>query len=89
MENQILNKILEKLELLESEVKQANHRLENMETVQQQIIQAVIETNDIVKRLEQSQRKTEAELNNHSYSLDILNREQFYLKTEIEKLKNR
>jgi len=53
------------------------------------IRQAVLETNEAVKRLEVAQRKTESELNNHSYSIDILNREQLYLKTEIEKLKNR
>jgi len=54
-----------------------------------QVMQAVIETNDAVKRIEAAQSKTETELNTHSYSIEILNREQFYLKTEIEKLKNR
>jgi hypothetical protein len=85
MSEQILNKILEKLESLESEVKEIKaHTIEIP-----YIRQAVLETNEAVKRLEVAQRKTESELNNHSYSIDILNREQLYLKTEIEKLKNR
>jgi len=99
MSEQILNKILEKLESMESKMESIETRMSSLESEVKEIKshtaeipfikQAVLETNDAVKRIEAAQSKKEAELNNHSYSIDILNREQFKLKTEIEKLKNR
>lgn len=92
MSDQILSKILEKLEsldsrmgVLESEIKEIKAHTVEIPYMKQ----AVLETNDTVKRIELTHKKAEAEINNHSYSIDVLNREQFYLKTEIEKLKNR
>lgn len=74
---------------VEAKVDGIETKVSGIERDMKQVMQAVLETNDTVKRIEAAQSKTEAELNNHSYSIDILNREQFYLKTEIEKLKNR
>lgn len=53
------------------------------------IQQAVMETNGIVKQLESTSKSTTTELRNHGYSIDILNRRQLMLETEVEKLKNR
>lgn len=57
------------------------------------IRRAVLETAETLRNFEKSkeafERKTASELNTHEYNIDILNREQLKLKTEIEKLKNR
>ena len=53
------------------------------------IRQAVLETRDDVKRLENALYKLAAAQNDHGYSIDILHREQLRIKTDIEKIKNR
>src|SRR5690606_14966432 len=78
-----------RLDSVELRLDHIETRLDHVESVQHQMMQAVIETNETVKRIENEQQKMKAVLNNHSYSIDLLNREQFYLKTEVEKLKNR
>ena len=78
-----------RLDSVELRLDHIERRLDHVESVQHQMMQAVIETNETVKRIENEQQKMKAVLNNHSYSIDLLNREQFYLKTEVEKLKNR
>lgn len=78
-----------KMATIESDVASFKSDVSTLKRDMSQVIQAVLETNETVKRIEQYQQKTESELNHHSYSIDVLNREQFYLKTELEKLKNR
>lgn len=70
-----------------------------LETIEQQtkdiplLKQAVLETLEITKRLEENQasfeRKVTSELNTHQHSIDILNRRQLRMEADIETLKNR
>ncbi|MEN1987843.1 hypothetical protein [Paenibacillus hubeiensis] len=70
-----------------------------LDTIEQQtkdiplLKQAVLETLEITKRLEENQasfeRKVTAELNTHQHSIDILNRRQLRMEADIETLKNR
>ncbi|AZK46423.1 hypothetical protein [Paenibacillus lentus] len=57
------------------------------------IRQAVLETLDITKRLDLSQksfeRKTTNQLNTHEYSIDIINRRQLKLEADLESLKSK
>lgn len=57
------------------------------------IRQAVLETLDITKRLDLSQksfeRKTTNQLNTHEYSIDIINRRQLKLEADLEILKSK
>jgi len=70
-----------------------------LDTIEQQtkdiplLKQAVLETLEITKRLEENQasfeRKATAELNTHQHSIDILNRRQLRMEADIETLKSR
>ncbi|MFD3260558.1 hypothetical protein ACE3MQ_18360 [Paenibacillus lentus] len=57
------------------------------------IRQAVLETLDITKRLDLSQksfeRRTTTQLNTHEYSIDIINRRQLKLEADMESLKHK
>ncbi|MUG46033.1 hypothetical protein [Paenibacillus woosongensis] len=57
------------------------------------IRQAVLETLEITKRLDLSQksfeRKTTNQLNTHEYSIDIINRRQLKLEADLESIKNK
>ncbi len=54
--------------------------------------QAVLETLSLTKQTESSlhslERKVSSELLTHSHSIDVLNRRQFKLETDMERLKN-
>lgn len=57
------------------------------------IRQAVLETLEITKRLDLSQksfeRKVTNQLNTHEYSIDIINRRQLKLEADLESIKNK
>lgn len=57
------------------------------------IRQAVLETLNITKQIESSQksfeRKTVSDINTHDYSIDILNRRQLKVEAELEILKSK
>src|SRR5690625_887845 len=78
-----------KVTTIENEVASIKSDVPILKREMNQVMQADIETNEIVRHIKSTQGKTESEINNHSYSIDVLNREQFHLKSEIEKLKNR
>ncbi|WP_144940181.1 hypothetical protein [Paenibacillus sp. 32O-W] len=85
-EQELMELLLEKMSNIETKVTNIEARIAGLDIDLNQVKQAVMETNQIVNRIE---NKTTSDLNTHSHSIDILNREQFALKTEIEKLKNR
>lgn len=96
MSDKLLMQILEQLKTTNNELISINTRLDRVESEVKAIkadtsdiplIQrATLETLDEVK---ESSKKTAAALNTHEFGIDILNREQLKIKTDIEKLKNR
>ncbi|MEC0169857.1 hypothetical protein [Paenibacillus graminis] len=92
----ILNQILEELKqmntrigTLEKDIKQVKTNTEDIPLIKQ----AVLETLEMAKRNDTSQksfeRKVSADLNTHEHSIDILNRRQLKLEADMESLKNR
>jgi hypothetical protein len=51
------------------------------------IRRAVLETAETVRHIEASQQRTTSELRAHEHSIDILNRRQLKLETDVEMLK--
>lgn len=88
-DTEILELLLEKVMNIETKFNVIEAKINVIVTDLNQVKQAVMETNPTVNRIESILQKTMAEINTHSHSIEILNREQFVLKTEIEKLKNR
>lgn len=48
-----------------------------------------METLEITKEISEQFASTKAEVNTHSYTIEILNRRQLHMEADIEKLKNR
>ncbi|OMF35820.1 hypothetical protein BK133_10235 [Paenibacillus sp. FSL H8-0548] len=93
---QTLDEMKQAIFEMKQEQHTTNHRLHQIETLVVDIPlvrQATLETLEISKRIETTgasfERKVAAELNTHGFGIDILNREQLILKTEIEKLKRK
>ncbi|KRE44489.1 hypothetical protein [Paenibacillus sp. Soil522] len=81
---------------MKREQQTTNQRLRKIESLVVDIPlvrQAALETLDVSKRLESAQvsleRKVASQLHTHEFGIDILNREQLSVKTEIEKLKRK
>ncbi|MBB3154650.1 chromosome segregation ATPase [Paenibacillus endophyticus] len=92
-EQQSMRHTLSELKVEQQTTNQRLHQIEALVVDIPLIRQAALETLEISKRLDAGQasfeRKVTAELNTHSFGIDILNREQLNLKTEIEKLKRK
>ncbi|MGO4547459.1 hypothetical protein AB4Z29_21990 [Paenibacillus sp. 2TAB23] len=92
-EQQSMRHTLSDLKVEQQTTNQRLHQIEALVVDIPLIRQAALETLEISKRLDSGQasfeRKVTAELNTHSFGIDILNREQLNLKTEIEKLKRK
>lgn len=73
----------------EAELKEINANTADIPLIRQ----AVLETLEITKRLDLSQksfeRKTVNQLNTHEYSIDIINRRQLKLEADMESLKRK
>ncbi|KIL38228.1 hypothetical protein SD70_27775 [Gordoniibacillus kamchatkensis] len=78
-----LNRIEDMLSQLIKMVGDANARLNVLESEQRNMKQEL--KNDIATLSERLERK----VNTHEYSIDIIQREQFKMRTEIEMLKNK
>ncbi|MFC5405067.1 LPP leucine zipper domain-containing protein [Cohnella soli] len=81
---------------LKSEQQKTNARLDKIEqdtALIPMIQRAVLETYETVQQLAATQTnfeiKTTSDLNTHEHSIDILNRRQFRLEADLEKVKNR
>lgn len=70
----------QRLETIETKQQQTNQRLDTIKTEQTLIKQAVLETNDIVHRLELNQEK-------HERILDLLSRRSIEQEAELKKMK--
>ncbi len=96
MSDQILAQILGELKQINTRIggleKELNHVKTNTEDIPL-IKQAVLETLEMAKRNDASQksfeRKVSSDLNTHEHSIDILNRRQLKLEADMESLKNR
>ncbi|MFD2116396.1 hypothetical protein ACFSTH_08075 [Paenibacillus yanchengensis] len=89
MSEKILKQILEKLNHLDDRISSIEETMNSIKADTSDIPlirRATLESLELIK---ESDKKTASTLNTHEFGIDILNREQLKLKTDIEMLKNR
>lgn len=103
MSEQLLNQMLEVLNQVNTRLDGIESRMERIESevkiIKSEVSDIKADTSDIplirrasletLDEVKESNKKTAATLNTHEFGIDILNREQLKIKTDIEKLKNR